>query len=179
MLVDKDTILPLVKNALCMLYNKDYDLLEMDVHEQTVAHRFAIYLEQIFKNNYDFNLISFDCEYNRYHSNNISPKRNRNEIECNNEINLIKPDIIIHQRGTQHNNICVFELKKSTRSSITKKRDEKKLCIMTSSQNDFNYKYGFTIIYSPKKLSLTLFINGKKASQNILEYKNMLLCERN
>lgn len=58
-----------LKNAVEQLYEKDAYLLQSDheLHEQTVSHRLAVYLENnlrkfsIFRKN-DF---SVDCEYNK------------------------------------------------------------------------------------------------------------------
>ncbi len=111
-----------VSQALETLHAKDQYLLDQDVHERTIAHRFAIYLEN------EFPGWHVDCEYNRMGG---DPKRiaarlkacaqkhhpSDQPCDCDScqadpDI-LVYPDIIVHRRGSCDQNLLVIELKKS------------------------------------------------------------------
>lgn len=83
----------------------DSFLFDKDVSEWAVAHRLAAYLEGFFPE-YDV-----DCEYNRmpgpdgeYDSK--APKK----VLGNKKI---RPDIIVHRRGSNEDNLIAIEMKKA------------------------------------------------------------------
>ena len=87
------------------LFDKDRSLLDKRAHEQSVAHRLAVYLES----DPVFAKLHVDCEYNRHGD---DPKRLYGLVRSN-QGRLVRPDIIVHSRGTDlHNNLAI-ELKTS------------------------------------------------------------------
>lgn len=70
------------------------------------------------------------------------------EINGIKKIKNIRPDIIIHSRGTKENNFCVLEIKKDNYSEINngyaKKIDLIKLYAMTT-QKEYYYKIGYYV----------------------------------
>jgi len=54
---------------------------------------------------------------------------------------FLYPDIIIHQRGANENNLCIIEVKKST-NRIGGSYDEKKLKFYTDTTEEKGLKYG-------------------------------------
>jgi hypothetical protein len=54
---------------------------------------------------------------------------------------LVRPDIIIHKRGSNNNNLVVFEIKKNVNS----RRDYKKLKDFTCESCDYKYKLGIAL----------------------------------
>ena len=139
------------------IVQNDFDLIDIDIHEQTVAHRLAVYLEwELSRNKYlQKNNLSIDCEYNRY-----TPDNSKSKSSKKLKTQLIRPDIIIHQRGTQKNNLCVFELKKNSRSKRTKNNDIFKLKALTSPIQNFCYQYGIALEYDQESIQITLIMNG-------------------
>lgn len=154
-----------VKDALDKLYYNDRYLLEHDVNEQSITHRLAIYLEDVF---FNYNV---DCEYNRYGD---DPKRLKGksfkkydklfkyeidrlikEIDTD---KLAKPDIILHKRGRNDQNLLVIEVKKS--NSKDDNYDRLKLMIFTDKDYGLNYKYGL-FIKLDKDNKLCWFSDGK------------------
>jgi len=90
---------------------KDIFLLEKDVSEWAIAHRLAVYLEKYFP---EFNV---DCEYNRMPGEDgkygeEAPKKLYGQKK-------IRPDIIVHHRGSNNANLLAIELKKSTNRTGT------------------------------------------------------------
>jgi hypothetical protein len=74
------------------------------------SHRIGVYLEKYFK------WYNIDCEYSKMWR---DPKR------CNDKV--IRPDIIIHKRLIQTDNIVIFEVKLAWRNSKKWKADIEKL----------------------------------------------------
>jgi hypothetical protein len=83
------------------------------VHEVALSHRLALHLENQFT---DEGYV-VDCEYNK---NLGKPKMSDNDIK-------IRPDIIIHKRGTNEFNLAIIELKKGSCSTMLAKKDIQKL----------------------------------------------------
>jgi len=144
----KNEIELIVKCSLQKLRRLDKDLLDISVNERTITHKLAEYLQE------HFPAFNVDCEYNRY-MNYI--KRIRNEQDRSREIaNLsdiklaeliwenkeaftIYPDIIVHNRGNQENNILIIEVKKSSNRD-TGDSDKKKIEELMN--RPYNYNFG-------------------------------------
>lgn len=157
--------------------NSDKNLL-LDVHEQSISHRIAVYIEK----NLGETDLNIDCEYNRYLK---EPKR----ISCNiwniRDIDLkkcncskcsyilknrssidelinkgIRPDIVVHERGSDSRNELVIEIKKDKICPF----DIEKLKALTSNKSDggFDYKWG-VFIYFFKNKPICLFLKKGKA----------------
>ncbi len=112
----------IIKDSLKEFAEKDWqDLIKIDAHEITLAHRIAVYLEDKFKG------YNIDLEYNR----------DKNEIKRDSKEDIIRPDIIIHRRNTD-DNLCIFEIKKCSVNDEKAKKDIKKL-------KDAIKKYGYKL----------------------------------
>lgn len=148
---NQNEILEILDQALDHLVAHDIHLLEMDLSEQSIAHRLAIYLERLFPGYH------VDCEYNG----DVDNKRNRKRIESLlsdfKEINKLKakeltlpedeiigrncfPDIIVHIRGRNDFNLCIIELKKSTNQTV-REFDFLKLHAYTTSGDGNHLRY--------------------------------------
>lgn len=133
-----------LNNALSELFKNDRILIKNNINERTISHRLAIYLQKEFQD-YDV-----DCEYNRHCSEiktiEIPRDKDGNEIIISwddSEQKTIFPDIIVHKRNNDMNNLVVIEIKKST-NFVDKSYDENKLKSFTRN-NSYNYKYGIFI----------------------------------
>ncbi|GAB1535322.1 hypothetical protein ADMFC3_09530 [Geovibrio sp. ADMFC3] len=93
-----DRLKEIMNEAISMLWERDVYLFEHDVHEQAIAHRLALYLENVT----EFDGYNIDCEYNKDMN---DPKRSQGEV--------VRPDIIVHRRGSNEHNLVVIELKKA------------------------------------------------------------------
>ena len=81
---------------------------------------------------------------------------------------MIKPDIIIHERGTDNKNLIAIEIKKGNADKEDKKDDKERLEKFTDPNRPdeyrFNYKLGIYIEFSTngKDDIYNYFANGKK-----------------
>lgn len=78
----------------------DYDLIALGGHEQAIAHRIAVYLEQRFPKYH------IDCEYNR--KKHLSKSYS---VEAGKKRRRMRPDIVVHRRNTMTHNILAIEMK--------------------------------------------------------------------
>jgi hypothetical protein len=117
-----------IQSAIRHLLKNDLFLLVNNVDEWAITHKFAIYLEPYFS---DWHV---DVEYNR----------DKDEIKRDNGKD-VRPDIIVHIRGTD-NNILVIEIKKSNNlHSIN--ADKERLCRFTSQRGKYKYLFGSLVIF--------------------------------
>jgi len=152
MTYDFSKIKKLVENCLEIFMKNDIFLLEVDADERTISHRLAFYLQS------EIPEMHVDCEYNRegFEIKKISnPKWAKPRG--------IYPDIIVHKRGENPNNILVVEIKKQENREI--ENDEIKLKEFTS--DSYGYHFGLLIIFNTKENSKTRptlrwFSNGRE-----------------
>ncbi|TLD68320.1 hypothetical protein FEM03_23235 [Phragmitibacter flavus] len=130
--------------------------------ERAIAHRLAIYLEQVLIRQGLVgrgSSLAVDCEYNRHLDNvktqriphelsDIVEKAKRKMIESNTEeygMISVAPDIVVHRRGDDADNCLVIELKKRSNPEI-REYDELKLKTFTKATCDgFGYKLGVAV----------------------------------
>lgn len=93
-----------------LLVNDDH-LFQHDVHERSITHRLACYLQE------EFREWHVDCEYNRDCESKDDIKRDSNDKKRGRKI---YPDIIVHKRG-ETQNLLAIEAKKEKRK--TRRRD--------------------------------------------------------
>ena len=111
-----------LKKALIQLERNHPELLRLKAHELTlVAHLFC-YLRGRFRG------YSVDMDYNRQGSEG-DPKRLKDKI--------VRPDLVVHVRGKDTENLLVVECKKNNCSSPDKKEDVTKL-------ENFRKRKGYT-----------------------------------
>lgn len=139
-----DTLKGYVRTALSRLYAEDRDLLDRGVHEMTIACRFAMYLQEVLPG------WQVDCEYNRDQS---DVKRGPRAA--------IRPDIVVHQRGTSQN-LLVIELKKA-RSPQELDDDHSKLEYLTSSQGRYRYRVGVSLVVNTDRAEWLWFSAGVRS----------------
>jgi len=169
-----EEIIEKIKNATNILLQDDRWLIDNDLSERSISFRLGYYLQN------EFSDYSVDCEYNG----NPDDLRNRKKINIirgelerlgllkdteidENVTRTVFPDIIIHKRGTNYNNIAIIEMKKST-NKTSHDYDFIKLQHYTSDDaaNGLCYKVGiFLEIHCGNNepgFSLETFINGRK-----------------
>lgn len=153
-------ILSNINKAINKLYEKDSELLTRGLNELTISTTLLCYLKPLFKN-YDV-----DAEYNGDSSKSsdkkalsiakteiVKIKKNTNDDDIYN----FNPDIIIHKRGENKNNLVVIEIKKDTHNTKGKLYDLIKLKHLTIdySGNNYNYKLGIAITFGTKSKAKT------------------------
>lgn len=121
--MDRAFIASCLTVSLEALRSNDDLLLEYDVHERTIAAKLAYYLTPMFPR------LHVDVEYNKH---GVDPKRVWLDDPCRSLAavkagsSLVVPDIVVHRRGIDSENLLAIELKKST-NRIPRECDEQKL----------------------------------------------------
>lgn len=138
MRIEKIEIEKIINNILQELIEKDSDILQININERTISHRFAVYLEKYFDDSW-----SVDCEYNRDHDDKKTLDIFPSSTETNDtEGKTVFPDIIVHKRKTNEN-LLVIEMKKSTNTSNNDRaKDIKKL---EAFKRELNYQFAIFI----------------------------------
>lgn len=119
--------------ALESLATYDDILLEYDVGERTIAAKLAQYLQGVFPGH------DVDVEYNRH---GLDPKRVGLPVGCHQAGDaLVVPDIVVHRRGHDRDNLLVIELKKTTNRD-PRDCDQTKVLALKGA---LHYEFGITI----------------------------------
>ena len=171
-------IIELLKQSVDLLYKNDSYLIKHSVHEQDISHRIAYYFENLLNNYSRYKKSSFniDVEYNKnfdnlkrvykncYNCDNARCYINQSSYYIDNYQSPCKPDIILHERGSNDNNILVIEIKKCNNEC---KDDFAKLSAFTCNASDYKYKLGIYININNQP-SYKYFKNGQEVKENDL-----------
>lgn len=144
-----------IKESIEELYKNDYELFSYQTNdplicERTLTFRLGLYLQKLFK---DYNV---DCEYNRH----LDKIKKIEDAD-------VYPDIIIHNRKNDENNLVWIEVKKSNNSSkVDANSDRKRLCYVTK-EEPYHYKYGIFIMLDKdiKNTFVEIYQVGKKLTR--------------
>lgn len=140
--------------ALSMLYEKDKILMENNVSERTIACRLAFYLQLKYDPCFK-KCTCVDLEYNREGKEVKRPHRDSKS-------GWIAPDIILHKRGSQENDIFYCEVKKNS------KNDNDDSIRIKNAIRERNYQYGINL-YSVKTYRANLSFYRSNASHIVEE----------
>lgn len=163
--------------GISLLLEKESDNLRRGLNELNISTHLAYYLKPYFS---DFDV---DPEYNGdidkpNDRKALNIAKNRilkvgRQININNNYK-ISPDIIIHKRRTNENNLVVIEVKKDTHPQVYKDYDLIKLEHLTIDYlgNHYNYRLGVALVFGTKentgKYEIRFFQNGIETQQNKL-----------
>ena len=129
-----------IKQAASDLYSKDSYLIECQACERSIMYKFAHYLDNLISKDPAFSGYNLDCEYNR----------DILDVKCIGYcLNRVYPDIIIHKRGTNNDNLLVIECKTWWNSNIDD--DIKKINAFLSPNEQYNYQFGLCLIFAENK----------------------------
>ena len=162
--------------ALNELFERDPYLIEKDLHERSITHRLAIYLEGRFP---EYNV---DCEYNG----NVEEDSGKKYIyllkasaealgllkkdEQDKEVveRAVYPDIIVHKRGLNgpNNNLLIVEVKKSSNDNEGD-YDKEKVVRYTSAEHENNLRYSlgafvYLKVRNEIKFSVEWYVEGQR-----------------
>ena len=147
-MMNLDVIKRRILHCIEKIYENDSDLFDRNNYEVTISSKLAQYLFIEFKE-YDV-----DCEYDKH----INQEKYNNELNQN-----IRPDIIIHKRGIDENNLVYIEIKTDhNRESRTFDCDKTK--VMTKQDSEYKYSVGLFIDFNrdKEKLDIKYFEDGKE-----------------
>ena len=143
--ISYDSVESRLITAINHLRTRDTYLIEHNLHERTIVHRLAIYLEELFPTWH------VDCEYNNdrgtvkritaihdklqtFLSKDPTATDLHATDDASGNTQTVFPDLIVHRRSTQEN-LLVIEVKQNC---ATSPYDQKKLCLYLS---EFGYQY--------------------------------------
>lgn len=104
--MNKQQIEEFINYAIKQLLENDSVLLNLDVSERAVMFHFARYIREKVPADLDV-----DCEYNRHFSNKKQLLYLRGKLDMENDYAVL-PDILIHKRNSDDQNVLVVEMKK-------------------------------------------------------------------
>lgn len=131
--MDLSQIQARVATAVEALFVNDSILLDYDVGERTIVAKLAAYLKGVFPSH------DVDVEYNRH---GLDPKTVELSSECyGGGDHRIFPDVIVHRRSEDRQNLLVIEVKKSTNRE-PRACDEAKIRAL---KDQYGYEYGVMI----------------------------------
>ncbi len=128
--IEEVLIIPSIRDLL----THDCGLLEKKLKEETINHKLAVYLENhlcCIRTRVKFTV---DVEYDKY----IDVQKT---MQVDGKTFVARPDILIHKRFTNENNLLALEAKKRSISL----RDEQKLRGFLD--YDYHYRFGLMIAY--------------------------------
>jgi hypothetical protein len=106
--MDTEEIKARLEKAVTWFMDDQKQLLELDVNERALGATLAhLFVRELFPHH------KVDAEYNRVGLDG-RPKRLNLPIECGGENTPVYPDIVVHHRGDNEENILVVEIKKTT-----------------------------------------------------------------
>ena len=135
------------------------ELLRFNPNEETISAKIAMYIHCLMQRNSFPNDIHVDCEYNKANDN---PKEGpKNYLSAS-----MRPDIIIHQRGTNRHNILYCEIKKGAPS----KNDIKKVNFALKKDGLYRYQLGLLIHHiTANSLRVRWVEPGQQAGRKTLD----------
>lgn len=143
--MNRDTVESLVDRAFDQVQDRDFFLLQNNVHERTIIHKFAAYLQQGIDEEVGSEDLFVDCEYNREGH---GETKTLPEPEEKNEEDQIYPDVIIHERGSHSENLLVIEAKKESNPD-NYESDKERLKILTNDEDyleRYDYDHGLFLL---------------------------------
>lgn len=132
--MNEEEVRQAVSIALERVIDVDTDLLRFDVNERSITHCLGMYLQEAVSDPWDV-----DVEYNRIGEEDDVTKRLPEEMLQGETQGTVYPDVIIHQRGSEEDNLLVIEAKKSGNSSDG---DRQKI---RAYQQHLDYDYGLFV----------------------------------
>jgi hypothetical protein len=135
-----DSLKGLLQKAIDTFIERDKELLVLGVSERCLAHRLAIYLQELFP------ALNVDCEYNRDGPNLKELKPPAEPLYWDDdEAKSVFPDIIVHRRNTSDSNLLVVEIKKIAKGGLAN-FDRDKLVAFTGEH--FHYSLGAFVVFT-------------------------------
>lgn len=138
-----------IRSALDLLYQNDRYLIGHSVEggsknlshvsERACVFRFGVYFDFLFRQRIPYHY-HIDVEYNR----NLENVKTLPQSEISETEEACIPDLIVHRRGNNDNNLLVIEFK--TWWNRDQRQDKKKIERFTDPEGDYRYKFGVTVL---------------------------------
>ena len=126
----------LIRTALSLLYKNDKYLIDIRANERCIVFRFGYYFQTLLSMHCEYKGYDLDLEYNR---DGEDPKKTINYQ------NGIYPDVILHKRGNNKDNLLVMEFKGHWNDEGQEK-DKSKIHDLMNPNGEYKYKNGYTVL---------------------------------
>jgi hypothetical protein len=154
--ITKEQIEELIKLALDQLYERDRYLVDNrpflkerngnhHVGERSIVFRLAHYMQNYMDSNPKYNDYVLDCEYNR---NGVHAKKLPSFEKG------VYPDVIIHNRGNNDNNILIMEVK--TYWNDDNSHDLDKIREFIDIKGEYRFMYGVSLFIGRNRREVTI-----------------------
>lgn len=151
----------LLNMAVAKCYAQDNILIVQSMEQASVA-RIFYYMQELINTSREFNNLknyNLDCEYNK------KGKKIKETPRC---LRGTRPDLILHKRGTNNDNLLIVEFK-SRKASYKKHINGKWMDFVKledfTSPYIYNYKLGIFVQLHKRKPKYTYFTNGEINSE--------------
>jgi hypothetical protein len=135
--LDRQTVLGAVGDALAELVVADHVLLCLHAHELALVHRFGVYLEQGLQPELRRHELSVDLDYDRHgRLQKVLPARPDRD-----ETKRFRPDLIIHRRMDDSDNLLVVEWKKRASERMLKLLHDRLQLLVGNDDQLHAYRY--------------------------------------
>ena len=155
-----EDIKKLVNAALETFYKNDWDLIEIDSRENMASEQCMVfhiggYMKNKMSTLTKFQWADLDCEYNR---NMADPKMLYDGSR-------FIPDLIIHRRRSNENNLLAIEFKKKNANPHDKEDDRSKLMYLTDQEKAFKYNFGLFVELGSHEVNVEVYQEGKMQTE--------------
>lgn len=159
-----EELVELFKQAVILCYQKDRDIIRDGGMEQASVARFMIYFQESLNNDARYRPYDLDCEYNK--------KRGDTKKIPDSFPEGIRPDIIVHERGTD-DNLLVAEFKTYKNKNNKRRRGRYanrteidiarlKLHELTADDKGYAYKVGVLVILGRDSADYEFYRHGSR-----------------
>lgn len=146
----KQELKSIVDSAVAQLYTETESLIQREGLERSITFRLGIYLNDLFRNTIWLSNFDFDIEYNK---NGLNSKRTPRRP------NGVQPDIILHRRRSNNENVMVIEIK-GWWDRRTRDDDRVKLEDFTHQDGEYKYGLGVFLDFGKEACVKQYFVNG-------------------
>lgn len=153
----------ILKNALKTLYDRDHILIQRGGMEQACVARLYYYMQKSIDKSPALKQYYLDCEYNK------NGEMSKRYMDDDMGKHLIaRPDIILHQRGTNDCNIVIVEFKGWWNSE--RRSDIKKLTAFTDMDGTYRYSVGVFVKLKKSSCLIELFANKQSIGLETMQF---------
>lgn len=90
----------------------------------------------------------------------VFDNRNMNDPKMMRSDRKIIPDLVIHRRRSNRNNLLVIEFKKKNAETYDKENDRNKLMYLTDQKEDFKYNFGLFVELGSHEVYMEVYQEG-------------------
>jgi hypothetical protein len=141
---DSVAVLDAVSAALRDVVTEDGELLEVQAHELAIVHRFAVYLGSRLQRELKRDKLTIDMDYDRREG---LPKWLPQRLDRRgDDPRRFRPDLIVHRRNDNANNLLVVEWKKNADDEVLASLEERIDALLANDGREPIYNYQLGVI---------------------------------